>query len=448
MKIQIFHTNDIHSNYSFLEKVFVYLQQHRKKNDLYLDSGDYIDISHKMVAVDHGQMAMELLSLCHPDALAIGNNETDLGASLKKLFGRFPYLSANLSDEFDQPLKNLASSQLFKVANQTILVIGLTPYYNEELKENGYNHFMVMDHLKQQEPFASLREVLTERKGQYDFCLLLSHSGYFVDKKFLEEFEEIDFILGGHSHQKICTDQYLQGGKGELLDVLTLDVSEHGIHFVKSEQIDVEDGKSLMFENKRDVFLKRADAILEKEMRIYDELGFDPFHSCELIRFLCEALWKDYGQDLAIMHHGIANQSLLRPVSQKSLLETFPSKLNPTMYSLKGEDILEAYRLSKIEEHIHQSGKGPGFRGMVLGTLSFSSNVQEKDGYLFVNGEKLEDKKVYSIVTDDYLQRGTGYPSLKVKDEVCHYDHGFIRHVIERHLMDEDLFHQVKNLKV
>ena len=183
-------------------------------------------------------------------------------------------------------------------------------------------------------------------------------------------------------------------------------------------------------------------------MRVYDELKFDPFHSCELIRFLCEALWQDYGQDLAIMHHGIANQSLLRPVSQKSLLETFPSKLNPTMYSLKGEDILEAYRLSKIEKHIHQSGKGPGFRGTVLGTLSFSSNVQEKDGYLFVNGEKLEDKKVYSIVTDDYLQRGTGYPSLKVKDEVCHYDHGFIRHVIERHLMDEDLFHQVKNLKV
>ena len=62
--------------------------------------------------------------------------------------------------------------------------------------------------------------------------------------------------------------------------------------------------------------------------------------------------------------------------------------------------------------------------------------------------ELKEDKKVYSIVTDDYLQRGTGYPSLKVKDEVCHYDHGFIRHVIERHLMDEDLFHQVKNLKV
>ncbi|MBW9212309.1 metallophosphoesterase [Bulleidia sp. zg-1013] len=448
MQIKIFHTNDIHSQFSFLENVFVYLQKHRTKNDFYLDAGDYTDISHKIVSADHGQMALELLSLCQPDVLTVGNNEADLGVHLKDLFKKFPYISANLSDELNQPLPHLPSSKLLKVLDKTILVIGITPYYNEHLKENGYNNFMVMAHLKIQEPFACLRRVLDERKGQYDYCLLLSHSGYFVDEKILDNFKEIDFILGGHSHQKICSNRYLQGGKGEFLDVLTLDVLEDGIHFLKSEQLVLADERSSSFDKQMNIYLNKADAILEKEMEVYDELIFDAFHSCELMRFLCDALWKDYGQDLAVMHHGIANHSLLRPVSQKSLLETFPSKLNPTMYEIKGKEILEAYYLSKVEDHIRQSGKGPGFRGNVLGTLSFSTNVEEKENCLFVNGEKILEERVYSIVTDDYLQRGTGYPSLKVADEICHYDNRFIRDVMEHHLMDKDLFCHIKNLKV
>ena len=43
-------------------------------------------------------------------------------------------------------------------------------------------------------------------------------------------------------------------------------------------------------------------------------------------------------------------------------------------------------------------------------------------------------------MTDDYLQRGTGYPSLRVPDEAAKFDKRFIRDLVQEHLTDEEAF--------
>jgi len=62
-------------------------------------------------------------------------------------------------------------------------------------------------------------------------------------------------------------------------------------------------------------------------------------------------------------------------------------------------------------------GKGPGFRGRYLGRLHLSNAIVEHDGRrvknILIKGEPLQDNKVYTVATSDYLQRGTGYSSLK-----------------------------------
>ena len=142
------------------------------------------------------------------------------------------------------------------------------------------------------------------------------------------------------------------------------------------------------------------------------------------------------------MHSGIALGPLRRPVSRKSLIELLPSKLNPTIYTLPGDKLLEAIRRSLDDAQIRQSGQGSGFRGTVLGCLGFSSNVTLHRDPLAVeiDGKPLDPRKDYTIVTDDYLQRGSGYPSLAVPDGEAKFDKRFIRDLVEEYLMNEAVF--------
>ena len=159
------------------------------------------------------------------------------------------------------------------------------------------------------------------------------------------------------------------------LGELTLEIDENGIACIDSRQIELPEEQTESFSALLRQTRERADAILSAELETLGELAFDPLKESPLTNFLCDSLRKHFGGDLALMHSGISEKALTRPVSRRSLLETFPSKLNPTVYRLSGQKILEAARLSLDEDHIRQSGKGAGFRGHILGCLGFSCNV-------------------------------------------------------------------------
>ena len=86
MRLNIYHTNDIHANFAFLGRVCAYLEEHRTESDLYLDSGDFLDLKSLVVQADRGGSALALAKFCRMDAMALGNNEIDLGSEdLEKL---------------------------------------------------------------------------------------------------------------------------------------------------------------------------------------------------------------------------------------------------------------------------------------------------------------------------------------------------------------------------
>ena len=219
-------------------------------------------------------------------------------------------------------------------------------------------------------------------------------------------------------------------------------MEEEKIRILDSVQIELPEQESPEFEAQLKNAEATAEAILSRELPVAGELDFKPFEESALTNFICDCLKKDFGGDLALMHSGISQGPLKRPVSRKSLIENFPSKLNPTIYSLSGEKLLEAVRCSLEDSYIRQSGQGPGFRGTVLGCLGFSSNVTitREPFSMCIDGAPVEPEKRYTIVTDDYLQRGTGYPSLRVPDREARFDKRFIRDLVQEHLMDEAVF--------
>lgn len=444
MKVNIYHTNDIHSNYEFLKRVYDYMQKNKKENDFYFDSGDYTDLKSVIVQADNGQAAMRLLSACKLDGITIGNNEVDLSyeAVIKFVEMGCPFVSTNVTDNNDKYIPGIKASKIYEKVGKRFLVLGIAPFYNEYMEDGQYNIFSMMGNLKFHPPIEPLRKEIDMNAGKYDYCILLSHSGFTVDKEILKLLPEVDLCLGGHSHDIKNYKGYSQSGMGECLGKITLEIEVDSITEICNEQLKLETVENSEFDNIYSREEKLANQLLSKELTLFEELEFNPFMESGLNNFICDCLLKKFGGDLAIMHAGISEGSLVRPVSRKSLVELFPSKLNPTIYSINGEKIIEAVKLSFDEEHIKSDGRGPGFRGTILGTLGFSSNVRiSKNPFnIEVNGEPIDLNRKYKIVTDDYLQRGTGYPSLKVSNEESEYHIWFIRDLVQNFLMDEEIF--------
>lgn len=452
MNVIIYHTNDFHSNFNNLKKVHAYIKANKTADDLYLDSGDYTDLSSIIVQADSGKSAMQLMVDSQLDAMSLGNNEIDLGkeALVELAKSGVPLLSTNIRDLNHKNIDGIFSSLILQRAGKRFLIVGLSPYYSKNFEHASYDLFFMMGGVTTEEPIALLKEELEKQKGQFDYAILLSHSGLFVDKVILEKLPEINLCLGGHTHDIATFKGYSQSGQGEKLGKITLEITDTGIVESENIQIDLIEQSNERF----DTLYKEAETtttqILSQPLPIIRELAFDALNESELINFICDALMKEKKSDLAIMHTGIAEQALINPVSKKSLIENFPSKLNPTQYQLSGKAIREAILLSFDVKHIKNSGKGPGFRGRILGTLGFSQNVQveKSTGQITIDGYPLEDDQIYSVITDDYLQRGSGYPSLKVGDHEATFEPGFIRDLVEKYLLDEEIFASSKVQRV
>lgn len=442
MRLRIYHTNDIHADFDFLGRVHGYLREHRGEQDFYFDSGDFTDLKSVIVQADRGKSALELMKLCRPDAMALGNNEIDLGSEDLEKLTAFPFLCSNAVHNDGTAIPGLKRYVILERFGKRFLVIGLAPYYDVRMQPNKYNLFFEMGNIHTTDPIPAVEEILRENEGNFDFSILLSHCGHLVDRELEKRLPPVDLWLEGHSHAVITEKRYNQSGKGECLGRITLELEEQGVEIVDSVQLELPEWGSPAFDARVEMARAAAEEVLSQELPVVRELEFHPFRESELTNFICDCLKKEFGGDLALMHSGISQGPLRRPVSRKSLIENFPSKLNPTSYVVSGEKLLAAMRLSLEEDHIRQSGRGSGFRGTVLGCLGYSWNVTvcREPFRVEIDGKSLEPGKTYTVVTDDYLQRGTGYPSLAVPDEAARFDKRFIRDLVQEYLTDGEVF--------
>ncbi|MFV0341323.1 MAG: metallophosphoesterase [Anaerocolumna sp.] len=101
MRLNILHTNDIHSSFENFSRVVTKIKELRDDNTIILDAGDFADFKRIELQGTDGMAAMELLEYAGYDALAVGNNETFQGLDILKFMSKnskIPLLSCNMSD--------------------------------------------------------------------------------------------------------------------------------------------------------------------------------------------------------------------------------------------------------------------------------------------------------------------------------------------------------------
>lgn len=444
---QIFHTNDVHSEFDALASIQTVLKHQRGAQDLLLDAGDFHDFKSILLQGTQGRAGKRILNAMNYDAIAIGNNEGY--SSIPNLQAmsedEVPLLSCNLVRLNGEELDFIRKSCVIQKDRHRFLIIGVSPYYAME-GNDSYNVFFALDDLKVLDPVDRIQTEIKTHQGDFDFVILLSHLGLTFDQQIIEQIPELDIIIGGHSHSRLEKPLIIKdcvihqaGAYAQSLGRMTFDIRDDQLVLLDSETIEIKGcpDPSLMDLLRHEQ--KHAIEVLSVPLLENHELDFDPIHENRMMNFLCDALVKHYPCDFAMINHGILSHALPDPITTLSLIEACPSPLNPSLLRLKGYQIKVAYQLSCDVDYCMESGRGPGFRGSFIGSLAFSHAIRIQEDRILFNGNELEDDRIYQVMSSDYLQRGTAYPSLTIPDEETIFLRGYIRDVLLEHLHDSRL---------
>jgi 5'-nucleotidase len=452
-RLVIWHTNDVHSRFEAFCGISRYLKEHAGPADLILDAGDFCDMMAPMITGTGGLGGIHLLQQAGYDALAIGNNEFFAGAQCLENMAAagLPLLSCNLKYKDGRSLANVRSHLILEKNGIRVLIIGVSPYWDPA---PGSNAFLDMIGLCSLDTKGIIPNILEQEKGSYDIAVLLSHAGDDHDCRLCTEVRGLDVIIAAHLHRvydpQECHGVWIQesGCYGRYLGRMELTLDERSrLTAVSGENLANDFAPDAAAQQMLAAESRNAEAVLEKPLyQLPRLLTFHPYRECLLVNAVADALHRKYGGDFGMINNGIVNNELDGAVSRLKLLETAPSYLNPTAVTWSGRQIREAVKASFDQTVIHSAGHGPGYRGRILGTLSFSDNVrvQEDPLEIRISGAPLAEDRFYRVITDDYLQRGSGYPMLYVSREDTVYYDGYIRDLMAETFADREWIQSIR----
>lgn len=419
MKLKIIHSNDIHSNFENFAKMVTLIKHHKDENTLILDAGDFADFKSIELQGTKGMAALELLDYAGYEALTIGNNETFNGIETLEYMASnsyIPFISNNLLKKDKTKVNGVYSSTILHKNGLRILITGSSPdldVFNDGL---GVHILSYKD---------AIAEEIKRNEGLYDVCILLSHVGTVADRELAKELPEIDIILSAHDHQLFAKAEMVNttimnsaGKYGEYLGLVEIEVLDGRVELLHSETISTSSEKmdeqvmAILKENKAIAI----NVLSQPLYKLIKPLWHDVIEENPLANLIADGLKDMLNCDIGMINSGIVNAGAFDYLSNQKLIEICPSPLNPTSFEVKGSDLKIAIEQSLDVQSCLADGRGPGFRGKFVGRLHFSGVEITHEGRtlldVLIGGLPLEDEKLYSVASSDYLQRGSGYPSL------------------------------------
>ncbi|WP_053220190.1 bifunctional metallophosphatase/5'-nucleotidase [Virgibacillus senegalensis] len=419
MKLKIIHTNDLHSQFENFSRAVSLIEEQKDENTLLLDGGDFADFKSIELQGTKGMAAVELLSEAGYDALTIGNNEMFNGLDTLEnmaLNSPVPFISNNLLKKERTPIRGVVTSTIIEKKGLRILVTGSSPDLQEFNDGIGIH---VADFQ------SSLQAELDRQEGLYDICVVLSHIGTVADHRLAEEVSGIDVLISAHDHQLYTEPKLINGticnsagSFGEYVGILELAIENGKVLLTDSFMLSTGDRE--VSNGVVDILAKNKEKAVKYLSRtlftIEQPLWHDVIEENPLSNLIADGLRDLLHTDLGLINSGIVHAGLFGFVSEKKLIETCPSPLNPTIFEIKGKDLKTALEQTLDAQACLSDGRGPGFRGKYAGRLHVSGATVEHDGNRLINvtigDRELNNDEWYSIASSDYLQRGSGYPAL------------------------------------
>ncbi|RDW20943.1 bifunctional metallophosphatase/5'-nucleotidase [Oceanobacillus chungangensis] len=443
-KLFIYYTNDFHSNFEQWPRVAGFLEEakstRKEHGDPYwiFDIGDHVDRVHPISEATMGSANVQLMNDLGYNLVTIGNNEgiTLSHNDLYHLYDKanFNVVCSNLHSVDEQEPNWLKRTEIIETdSGVKIGVVGLTVPFNDY-------YDLLNWHVSPQ--YEALDNYVNVLKESTDIIILLSHLGISEDQEIARRYEDIDLIIGGHTHHLLRTGEVINqtlitaAGKhsfyiGEV--ILTWDHANHCLVQKEAYATDIaEVPKDLMTEQTLFQMQMKADKQLGKPIvHLEEPIEVKWFQDTTILKELTDTL-KDWTMaDCAMLNAGLLLDQLpAGDITYGDVHRICPHPINPVVVELRGNELLEVVRSAFTKDFMELKLKGFGFRGEVIGRMMFSG-IQVKTDFhdngeeyvvdaVFDGGIPFEADRTYTVATADTFTFGRLLPEV-ARSETKHY---------------------------
>ena len=341
----------------------------------------------------------------------LGNHEFDVH-SLKRLIGlsNFRYICANAFPSDSSGIK-LVPTQVFDVEGLKVGVIGCIQLSPAGIPSTHPDNLEGIS-------FKPAEEIIPQyesRSKECDVTILLSHLGYPDDIKMAEKFPWLDLIIGGHTHTQLKGDEVKNGvlitqnrNKLHRVTYITLTVEDGKVVDKKAEYIDVRKfpktvkvvEEMIRFYNDNPT-LRRVLAVADTPFETREELG------C----LMCDAFMAETDSEIAVENPGGVRIDALPQgdITVRNVLEMDPFDNHAVILELTGDEIAHMM-LTYCHNTLHSFPYVGGMQCEITLEKDFPEKIQSIK-LLTLEGKKLNMKKKYKVVTNNYIPATSEIPA-------------------------------------
>lgn len=315
-----------------------------------------------------GKPMIEVMNVLKFDAMAIGNHEFDWGpGALQEMISgaRFPFLSANITDENFSFIQGTRPYVLLTRKDLTVGIIGLTtPETRYTTKPSHVSDLIFMDPSE-----VATRMIEAVKQQGAELVVVLSHLGLDGDIELAAKAPGIDIIVGGHSHTavadpvKVGQTIIVQAGcYGAYVGVLKVKVNPDSPD--KIVEISTKDVLKTVYAGPKDPF----DPEIQKLVQAYDDqvkaefarvvgetrvdLIREPYQESNIGNSISDAILESSGAQIAFQNGGGIRADLLRgAIRMDGVYTTLPFDNVIVALDLTGKQILDLLEKSASLEH-------------------------------------------------------------------------------------------------
>ncbi|MBO6032871.1 MAG: bifunctional metallophosphatase/5'-nucleotidase [Prevotella sp.] len=341
---------------------------------------------------------------------ALGNHEFDV-LSLKPLIGlsNFRYICANAFPSDSSGIK-LVPCQVFDVEGLKVGVIGCIQLSPKGIPSTHPDNLVGIS-FKPAEEIIPQYEYLSK---ECDATILLSHLGYPDDIKMAEQFPWLDLIIGGHTHTQLKGNEVKNG--------VLITQNRNKLHRVTYITLTVEDGKVV---DKKAEYIDvrkfpKTVKVVEEMARFYNDnptlrrilaVADTPFETREELGCLmCDAFMEETGAEIGIVNPGgVRIESHPQgDITVRDVLEMDPFDNHAVILELTGNEIAHM-----MLTYSHNTLYSFPYVGGMTCEITLEKDFPEKIKsikLLTLDGKKLNMKKKYKVVTNNYIPATSEIP--------------------------------------
>ncbi len=423
----------------------------RSNNSILVDGGDQFQGT-LFYTYYKGKVAAEMMNGLGYDGMTVGNHEFDDGPEVLAGFMdsvNFPVLMSNADVSGEPALADkLMKSQVIERGGEKIGLIGLTPQDTPDLASPGKNITFT-------EPASAVQGEVDRLTAEgVNKIIVLSHSGFMVDKMVAAKTTGVDVIVGGHSNtllsntQERAVDVYpvmvndtaiVQAyAYGKFLGELNVTFDDAGnITEAKGEPLlidgQVAEDEAIVarigelagpLDEIRNKVVASAAGALEGDRSVCR------VEECAMGNLIADAMLarvKDQGIDIAIMNSGGIRASIdAGDVTMGEVLTVLPFQNTLSTFQVSGQTIIDALEngVSQVEE---VKGRFPQVAGL---KYTWDASVAPNEGriqeVMVMDGDAftpIDPAKTYGVASNNFVRNGgDGFKMFTTADNA--YDFG------------------------